>query len=242
MALRPEDVLVPFRTPRARDFYLAYLNSPAWRRTRTRALQDAHYRCHQCGARRDLQVHHRTYERLGAESPEDLEVLCANCHEGAHVRQMAHPPDGIYLKLARQAVRQDYTASIADLAEDVKTLCARFKIPYDSGRLTRALELVTGSAVTRRVSPVRWIGAPHEPRQLTSQEAHEIVCRLDIVALVDRLAKPMPAVEKTPADQQAHEARLRTQVQAEHRRAYRAERQRVPILEKLDRIFTGEGL
>jgi hypothetical protein len=36
-----------------------------------------------------LHMHHRTYERLGAELPSDLQVLCRPCHERADERRRA---------------------------------------------------------------------------------------------------------------------------------------------------------
>jgi 5-methylcytosine-specific restriction endonuclease McrA len=40
--------------------------------------------CERCGGQDALQVHHRTYERLGAELDEDFEVLCRRCHATEH--------------------------------------------------------------------------------------------------------------------------------------------------------------
>jgi 5-methylcytosine-specific restriction endonuclease McrA len=49
--------------------------------------------CEVCGMNRqwsryfwgvDLNVHHKTYENLGNEKPEDLEVLCVRCHSERH--------------------------------------------------------------------------------------------------------------------------------------------------------------
>ena len=56
--------------------YLEYLDSPEWWRLRKLALQRAGYQCERCAARTMLNVHHRTYQRLGAEYLNDLEVLC----------------------------------------------------------------------------------------------------------------------------------------------------------------------
>jgi 5-methylcytosine-specific restriction endonuclease McrA len=66
--------------------YQAYLESPTWRRVRIRALADAGNACERCGAGdQTLNVHHRTYERVGGrELPEDLEVLCEPCHVRHH--------------------------------------------------------------------------------------------------------------------------------------------------------------
>ena len=68
--------------------YRAYLASEQWQRVRRAALSHAGYRCARCQARSNprariyLEVHHLTYERLGRERLEDLEVLCTNCHDG----------------------------------------------------------------------------------------------------------------------------------------------------------------
>jgi 5-methylcytosine-specific restriction endonuclease McrA len=63
--------------------YQAYILSDAWRAKADAAKKRAGYRCMLCNSHRDevqLECHHRTYERLGHEEPEDLTVLCADCH------------------------------------------------------------------------------------------------------------------------------------------------------------------
>ncbi len=71
-------------------WYQDYLLTPRWARVRRRMLQRAGFRCQQCRdydrpiRRVRLQVHHRSYTRLGQERWEDLEVLCRPCHEAAH--------------------------------------------------------------------------------------------------------------------------------------------------------------
>ena len=64
-----------------------YLNSIYWvRYVRPFMLGRADHKCESCGRRDDvvLDVHHKTYDRLGFELPEDLEVLCRDCHEAEH--------------------------------------------------------------------------------------------------------------------------------------------------------------
>lgn len=65
------------------DDYLLYLRSLTWRALRVRLIARAGGSCEHCG--RDflvvLDVHHRTYDRLGCELDRDLEVLCRSCHE-----------------------------------------------------------------------------------------------------------------------------------------------------------------
>jgi 5-methylcytosine-specific restriction endonuclease McrA len=61
--------------------YAEYLETPHWRETRAAALARAGGRCQVCNSRESLEVHHNTYENLGQEEPEDLCVLCDECHE-----------------------------------------------------------------------------------------------------------------------------------------------------------------
>lgn len=65
--------------------YRDYLQTAHWELTRSLALERAGHRCQLCnGLKGGLNVHHRTYERLGAELPEDLIVLCRDCHRIFH--------------------------------------------------------------------------------------------------------------------------------------------------------------
>jgi hypothetical protein len=67
----------------ARIDYKTYLQSDAWKSRADAAKRRAGYRCQLCNRSRTqviLNVHHRTYERLGNEQPDDLTVLCEDCH------------------------------------------------------------------------------------------------------------------------------------------------------------------
>ncbi len=62
--------------------YAEYLASPHWLETRAAAIARAGGRCALCPREGvPLEVHHRSYERLGEELPEDLTVLCGLCHQ-----------------------------------------------------------------------------------------------------------------------------------------------------------------
>lgn len=64
---------------------LKYLRTPEWRRTRTAALARAGHRCALDRSHTEgLEVHHNTYERVGAELTSDLVVLCHDCHRLHH--------------------------------------------------------------------------------------------------------------------------------------------------------------
>jgi len=64
--------------------YEQYLRSRHWLTTRRRALLRAGRKCQRCEASYSLEVHHLTYDRLGAEAEGDLMVLCAMCHLREH--------------------------------------------------------------------------------------------------------------------------------------------------------------
>lgn len=77
--------------------YGEYLRTQEWRRTRAAALLRAGNRCALDAGHTDrLEVHHNTYERLGAELARDLIVLCHSCHRLHHKRNPAGsvPPPG----------------------------------------------------------------------------------------------------------------------------------------------------
>lgn len=63
--------------------YDDYLRSPHWLRLKARYKRSRRWQC-VCGERKFLQLHHVTYERLGAERLEDLRPLCQTCHTLLH--------------------------------------------------------------------------------------------------------------------------------------------------------------
>ena len=64
--------------------YYKYIESLEWKTKADAAKERAGHRCQICNRPSieiTLDAHHRTYERLGNELPEDITVLCRNCHE-----------------------------------------------------------------------------------------------------------------------------------------------------------------
>jgi 5-methylcytosine-specific restriction endonuclease McrA len=61
--------------------YNEYIKSPEWVTKCNQVKQRDGYRCLLCNSGERLEVHHRTYERLGNELPEDLSTLCHECHD-----------------------------------------------------------------------------------------------------------------------------------------------------------------
>jgi hypothetical protein len=64
--------------------YADYLQTDHWKEKRKKALRFANFKCQICNGSKDLNVHHRTYERLGNELLGDLTVLCVDCHAIFH--------------------------------------------------------------------------------------------------------------------------------------------------------------
>jgi hypothetical protein len=67
--------------------YHEYLKSNEWKQKAEQAKEQAGWRCQLCnkeGNKGSLHAHHRTYERIGNELPEDITVLCSTCHAKFH--------------------------------------------------------------------------------------------------------------------------------------------------------------
>lgn len=60
--------------------YKQFLASEAWRQVRELAIDRWGGRCVICNSTDRLEVHHRTYERRGMETPDDVIPLCHGCH------------------------------------------------------------------------------------------------------------------------------------------------------------------
>jgi restriction endonuclease Mrr len=70
---------------RAMEYYGEYLRTPEWRKTRAAALVRAGHRCQlDANHTTHLEVHHNSYDRVGAELALDLIVLCHSCHRLHH--------------------------------------------------------------------------------------------------------------------------------------------------------------
>lgn len=65
--------------------YALYLKTEHWKYLRARALARWGGYCENCGTAPALEVHHRTYARLGRERLEDLTPLCSPCHRATHL-------------------------------------------------------------------------------------------------------------------------------------------------------------
>jgi len=80
------------------------IDSDQWRDKRVLVLKRACGMCEGCGQARAREVHHKTYQHLGAEFLFELVALCVECHRRIHSepRQTDQPPpeDDIYTQCA----------------------------------------------------------------------------------------------------------------------------------------------
>lgn len=89
--------------------YAEYLKTAHWQRVRGLALEQAGHMCDLCARDKQLEVHHRTYERLGFERQSDLIVLCHDCHQDHHKALM--------LRAIRATALAPLAVSLADVLE-----------------------------------------------------------------------------------------------------------------------------
>jgi len=164
--------------------YGKYLQTPHWRRTRNAALMRAGYACDDCGKRSGLQVHHLTYERIGAELPADLCVLCDPCHGDAHVRlAIARGTPAIrrdvLLRLASLALTEDAAPeSVASLVDAVKVRCAQLRIAYDAATVWATVtDLANKREIVFPAPPrePRPAPPPPDPGGISKRDAHQLL-------------------------------------------------------------------
>ena len=67
-----------------REIYIEYINSAEWRAFRKTVIEVRGSICERCGSEGSVDVHHLTYERLMLELPEDVKLLCRDCHKLEH--------------------------------------------------------------------------------------------------------------------------------------------------------------
>lgn len=70
-----------------REKYKRYLRSAKWKDFKKELIKTRGHKCEKCGEKyRPLDGHHVTYERLYNELPEDVMLVCRECHKKEHNR------------------------------------------------------------------------------------------------------------------------------------------------------------
>lgn len=64
--------------------YAEYLRSAHWASVKRAFRESDMAQACICGEEENLDLHHKTYERIGAEVLTDLVLLCRGCHEAVH--------------------------------------------------------------------------------------------------------------------------------------------------------------
>ncbi len=182
--------------------YQAYLNTSGWRARRNRAIREALWKCQRCAGGRALQVHHKTYERLGAEWDQDLEVLCENCHRDEHLANPDQISLGLYLKVASSLIQVRPYSHVADLADDMKRRCVELKLPPNTQRINDAIATICGNRLSfeQKKHEEKYAHIPEHDRPISRQEAREFLGLLGITNVVDAIAKPMPHAKPSKID------------------------------------------
>lgn len=82
--LRFIDVELFVKISAPKIFYENYINSTQWKNFRIKLFKERGFKCELCGSKKNLQVHHITYENLSTEKDDDVLILCQVCHQKAH--------------------------------------------------------------------------------------------------------------------------------------------------------------
>ena len=66
--------------------YNKYLKSPHWYSLKIRFRKSSYCKnqCWICGSKQNINIHHKTYRRIGKEWVSDLIELCRTCHKEVH--------------------------------------------------------------------------------------------------------------------------------------------------------------
>jgi len=75
--------------PANRKTYDDYLRSPEWKRRAAKIMERAKGVCEGCLTKEATEVHHLTYEHIGAEFAFELVALCSHCHDRYHAAPTA---------------------------------------------------------------------------------------------------------------------------------------------------------
>lgn len=144
--------------PKRKEMYGRYLRSSRWQATRKAALDRAENACQTCNATASLQVHHRTYERVGEERAADLIVLCDGCHSLFHGKRGTRRPQRSYASVS--AVERAVRSAVAPVGagDDFTTglIVNRLGGEYSAARVATALRRMVESGDVIKLSKRRW--------------------------------------------------------------------------------------
>lgn len=63
------------------------MQSAEWAERKKRYFFNHERKCRACGSCSSIELHHKTYARMGEERDQDLVALCRRCHKALHAEQ-----------------------------------------------------------------------------------------------------------------------------------------------------------
>jgi hypothetical protein len=141
--------------------YQEYLNSTAWKQRRLPALERAGFKCSKCSETEGLEVHHKTYERVGNESPNDLIVLCKfhHCEEHGIVKKVTAKKE-IVKKVCSYVVginrKIDKLKGLAESRDEIRKLNCALEKHLRRGKCS----VCPKKEIEKRISPSKGIKSP----------------------------------------------------------------------------------
>lgn len=185
--------------------YSAYIKSSLWAETRRRYWRDPETQkvCGLCGtAEPPLALHHRTYERVGAEQLDDLIAICVACHHLLHELERRGDVDGLDTDLAVltnavRAARYRQQGRVAELRRSAENRFRREKI-------------------LRRLANAQRELASAEDKRKPEHRIQSVRRRLQRYESQLRWLELHPALELDPLSHD-HRVRERTRLRAEKR-------------------------
>lgn len=170
--------------------YHAYLETPEWKARRNAAIRRAGGSCQLCDSPKFLQVHHRTYDRIGNEDPSDLTVLCGRCHKKFHdIGEKGHKTHSLSLDEMDEKVREivagwdlDRPITSRLIAPDIG--CTPARVSSSLRRLWNRGEVLRGSPKTYyrvgssvvNITPKK--KRPKKPSELARKEREALIMQI----------------------------------------------------------------
>ncbi len=166
--------------------YETYLASPRWKTLSAEARKQAEGRCQVCdGTSGGLNVHHRSYERLGTDLEQyDLVTLCRHCHKLFHriddtPRQKGKGPR--LVSAAQQRLLKKLGSTVPDetLTRDAQRIIDELQRKRTKQRKNQK-RLRAQVDVPKELSGVKTLGELnrlHEARIAHNLEAQEAECK-----------------------------------------------------------------
>jgi len=190
--------------------YYAYIRSPEWRAKADAAKRRAGYRCQVCNRPSSqvvLNAHHRTYERLGNELPEDITVLCEDCHKLYEKNKRVHAPPAAARARAESKPAPAAHAFAANAAAATLTKAQKRRARAKRATLAELLRVAVALAVLWFLGrSIGMFGRPSAPIPDNAQTGTVQVAQPAAIALPERNLAPIEPI--TAGIEQAHAARV----------------------------------